>query len=1477
MIGCFTPEPDRPILDFFAGTTRVSTLWDSGSQISLVDHRIMSKICRENAQCVRRLTSPAEVHLSTANGKKLEVLALYKMKLTRKSKAIWGDFYVVKNLSVPAIIGCDLMAEHGVSIDMKQRKVKFSKKKRELSTIAAKAEPLYMSRNEVFEPYSENKISIKVPSPLVTAKELLFENPKEPININLVWPEAVVPVHDWPEGKYIQLIVVNLSKEHVRVAKGEEIGFIRDKFKSYNIDSIAQQVEIKGTKMKEYTYRDVNLEGLPPEFKSKYLKVINDNREAFSAEPLDIGNCPIMPHVIKLKDPNKVVSIPPYRMPYHLQDIAKTYVENLLKANVIRRSTSPFSSPLMLVRKANANPNKPISQQYRIVHNYKKVNENIERCAYPLRNLYELIDNVSKGKVYTVIDLSQGYFNQKCKDEQGATAFSLPSVGHFEYVKSPMGINSSPAFFQRLLDYITRGLKDVYVYMDDVIISSKSYEDNLLALEQTLKRFVKYKMKCNLSKTKFGTGRVEYLGYDISHTYGIRPGKLKTEAIEKFKAPESVTEIKQFLGLCSFFRRVVPRFSFLSAPLSALTRKNSGYTKGPLPSIAQRSFEALKAALVTRPCVAPVDFEKEFIVTVDTSQTACGAILSQKNDQNEEQPCAYFSSVLSECDSRKSAYHREQLGILQALRHFKPYLFGKHFILRTDHKPLAVAQTGKLDVLDRIGENINEFQPFTMEYMKGEIIPADYLSRPNDKTLQNCGAVETLQNCGAVDLDLTLCKNTQLSHEAIKTAQQNDKRIKALAIRLLYKTKPDSTLLRAFVNVWSPSCKIKKDLVVDKNDRILLPDSLILPVLHLFHDKMGHKSAKTVKSLVSNYYVWPEMDVQIDNYVQSCDTCGRVKPPHKYSLMPLQKFDDVQQFNERVHVDCLTNLPPTLNNNHTCALIIVDSYSGYTTAHSLRSPNASDVADIFINEWVAKFSAPKSLISDGGREFQNNTIAQLCSKLNINHIVTSPYHSRSNGLAERKVRQLVEFLRMSTDQQERQRQSWDEMLPEFTLITNITKSTRGFSPYFLVFNQEPNLPIENLLGFSSYDDSSLTQKLVRLGKISQLVIETQSENFAQNKKMHDKQAKELLLSVGSKVYVNIQKSARRKLDPKFSGPFLVIEDQTSHAILKAEGKRKLLKVHKDRIKLGTIRDQIFDTLTLLAHDELIDEVHRPLQSQPSEEPILEDDYPIGRMGQPGPAMAGAPDLDAGPGPGGQGEGGGPEAGNQEPPDVQFEVPEPQQPPEHDGGDQGPAEGAEGPGGPNLGDRDEANARHEPEGTNRAEAPPQAEANLPAPQPPDQDPDTERRLRQVVRPAAQRPAHPASARQQDQQPHPRAQQQPGARAGGAGPPGARAGSSGARPKERKPPSEPGKASSTTSSTKTRTQKPSSSQESLKSQSSGPLSPSERITRGLAKAFNVPIPEQPLVPRNIPERKAPTKSATASQQAGPKKGPGPQKKK
>ena len=210
----------------------------------------------------------------------------------------------------------------------------------------------------------------------------------------------------------------------------------------------------------------IKLDHLPIKYHSEYAHLLTKYADIFSRHDLDVGHSKTLPHVVRLTDPHKIVLVNQYRLLYHLKEVTIYYVEKLLKSGVIRPSASVFNSPLMLVKKTNADPKKPLREQYRLVHNYIESNKIIAPCSYPIRHLYELLDEVSLGKVFSVLDLSQGFFQQTLVDPKETTSFSIPGYGQFTYNRSPQRLNSSPAYFQRLLDHVLKQIDRCYVYID---------------------------------------------------------------------------------------------------------------------------------------------------------------------------------------------------------------------------------------------------------------------------------------------------------------------------------------------------------------------------------------------------------------------------------------------------------------------------------------------------------------------------------------------------------------------------------------------------------------------------------------------------------------------------------------------------------------------------------------------------------------------------------------------------------------------------------------------------------------------------------------------------------------------------------------------------------------------------------------------------------------------------------------------------
>ena len=245
----------------------------------------------------------------------------------------------------------------------------------------------------------------------------------------------------------------------------------------------------------------------------------------------------------------------------------------------------------------------------------------------------------------------------------------------------------------------------------------------------------------------------------MSAVYGIKPGIAKTMRVKKFPKPMTVKDVRAFIGLYSFFRRAIKNYLLISGPLKKLIRKDSGYNGGRLPVAAKLAFNSLKSALISRPCLATVNFKERFIVTTDASETHHASCLSQKGADGIERPCGCSSKLLSTKESKQQPGMRERAALLHALRHWQPYIIGKEFTLRTDHNP----NQGKMKSYDPLTDEILQFMPFKLEFLNGNKMFVDALSRPPSLT------------CSSVDLGFGLSLSTSFDEQVIRTAQQKNK------------------------------------------------------------------------------------------------------------------------------------------------------------------------------------------------------------------------------------------------------------------------------------------------------------------------------------------------------------------------------------------------------------------------------------------------------------------------------------------------------------------------------------------------------------------------------------------------------------------------------------------------------------------------------------------------------------------------------
>ena len=808
----------------------------------------------------------------------------------------------------------------------------------------------------------------------------------------------------------------------------------------------------------------------------------------------------------------------------------------------------------MLVKKANADPNKPLLEQYRVVNDFRKLNANTVKDSYPMRNIYDLIEQVAAARVATVIDLRSAFFVQQLtENSRQYTSFPVPGRGLFEYCRSPQGLINSPSAFQRLLDHIMCDIPNVKVYIDDIVIYNDTFQDHLITLNKVLERLQHHNFKCSVKKLQLAKGTIHYLGYEIKPGHYIRPGIAKTQAIANWKPPADVSQIRQFLGLCGFFRRTINRYAEMAAPLTKLTRNDSDYKSGPLPPLALTAFRNLQTALTSRPVLRPPLPNLPFILTTDASTTALGAVLTQKHSDNTEHPIAYYSRTLNDAERKYAPFHLEYLAMQQACKHFRPYLTGVKFTIRTDHKPLLALNKTNGQQMDRIRLELAEYD-YDVIHMKGSQMIADGLSRQH--------TVAPVTSTSAPDIS----KSTAfppISTQQLQDWQKADVHCKALICAMRFQSYPFDPDLRRFVNTHIPRSSIRNNILY--LDRLIYaPFALRNWLLHMSHDAplAGHLSVDKTYHRISLAYTWPGLKADIARYIANCHTCNRNNAPHHNTHEPLQPLPTATKPFETVHIDLLQL--PLSPEGLKYALVMVDSFTRFVELAPIANKDSKTVATAVITSWICRHGTPDNFHSDLGSEFTNDLFKTLCNDLQIKNIYTTAGHPAGNGKVERVNRTVIQFLRKYLEN----KNAWPQLLPyaAFSINTS-THTATGLSPYYMLHFNEPHLPANIFEPTKHLPDKHILRNM-------QLAYSTAAENtpiqFQQAKKTHDARIHTQDLHINDKVYLHTTSNPihGKKLNPAFAGPYFIVGLPTAvHVDIRRNNSAKVVRVHRERLKI----------------------------------------------------------------------------------------------------------------------------------------------------------------------------------------------------------------------------------------------------------------------------------------------------------------------
>jgi hypothetical protein len=691
-------------------------------------------------------------------------------------------------------------------------------------------------------------------------------------------------------------------------------------------------------------------------------------------------------HTIELKDSFVPKAAKIYALNPTEREACKAFVDEHLKTGRIVPSKSPQAAPFFFVSKKDGG--------LRPCQDYRYLNSHTVRNAYPLPLIPELIDDMKDSTLFTKFDVRWGYNNVRIKEEdQWKGAFITP-FGLFEPTVMFFGFCNGPPTFQTFMNSIFADMiveRWLKIYIDDLGIHTKG--DLTLHHERTRRVRLclrEHGLALKLSKSIFDAPRMDFLGMIIGQGK-IKMDPSKLTAIRDWKPPASVKEIRSFLGFANFYRKFIPNFSNVVAPLNLLTRKEQPWL---WTSLQQCAFDSLKTTFSSAPVLSIPDTTRPFSIMTDASLLAAGAILLQEDTNTDLHPCAYFSKTFIAAERNYDIYDRELLAVILALTEWKQYLQGTtHPVtIITDHINLSyIKDPRKLSRRQaRWALFLQDFDIVWKVLPGTKMAPADALSRRDyvDTSLDNVDTAIVPSPAIINALNLSLVRYIHSSSAS------------------------DPLVLRAIQNLSQETPLFPRSALADwtfdngnlyYKHRLYVPPSARSQILHSIHSSplSGHLGRFRTKAIVERDFWWPGLSTFVTSFVTGCAVCQQNKVRTHPVTPPLNPIKSTTTLLfKQLSVDLVTDLP--LSAGHDSLMVMVDHglTKGVILVPCSKTIDANGIAQLFFEFVFKRFGLHDTLISDRGPQFASAFARELARILHYDVRLSTAYHPQTDGQTE---------------------------------------------------------------------------------------------------------------------------------------------------------------------------------------------------------------------------------------------------------------------------------------------------------------------------------------------------------------------------------------------------------------------------------------------------------------------------------------------
>ena len=917
-----------------------------------------------------------------------------------------------------------------------------------------------------------------------------------------------------PTESMIPIRMLNINDCEVKIRRNTVLGTVT------NIEAVVKSVE--DTTYEKMPFINFEKSCLQLNEKEKLYKLLKKYKCVFARSEYDLGRTNVLKHTIPLET-NKAIKQHPYRMEYAKREESQRQIQGMLENHLIRPSHSPWTSPVVMVKKKDGT--------FRLCVDYRQLNAATVKDTYPLPRIDEMLDKLHKAKFFTTMDLQSGFWQIEIEEEDRyKTAFST-GEGLYEFNVLPFGLTGSPPTFQRCMNIILMDASHAMVYIDDILIYSTTFEEHLKDIETVLIRLKNAGLKLKPSKCEWAKETISFLGHTVS-SQGIQPDPRNIEKVAKAEPPKNVKGVQRFLGLASYYRRFIKNFAKIVNPITQLLQKDKKFmwTKE-----CNDAFEKIKFELTNPPILIFPDFDKPFLIMTDASGYAIGAVLSQYDNKNKDHPIAYASRTLTDYEKRYAAIEREALALVFATKYFRHYIWSKEIILLTDHKPLQWLMSHK-DTSSRLIRWALALQDLNIQikYRTGKSNGnADYLSRIEEPIVATVMV--------AIPMD-----------EKLKEEQDKDSELIIIRKFLDKGTIPEDTLksLSIHLNKNGYKYNTKKNILyyrTGENNLLVIPNIYRSTLLLQYHDGHlgGHLSARKVTSKMIQKYFWPDMLQDIKTWCKNCKICSSRKNTIKSQIAHLKPIKPPKSPMEITAMDVIGPLPLTMFGNKFI-LVFSDYLTKWPEAFAIQDQKAETIAKIFVEKIIFNYGAPKKLITDQGTNFMSELLKSICKIFDIMKLNTSPYHPQTDGLVERFNGTLLNMLASYTSSNQN---DWDVHIPSclFAYRTAVHPSTKE-TPFFLMYGRDTFLPIDHLFTSQTtyqQDDpsylDSINQQMSQAWNVARQNILFNQESY---KEYYDRKAKQHSYKIGDRVLlltVENKKGKTHKLYRPYQGPYRIIE------------------------------------------------------------------------------------------------------------------------------------------------------------------------------------------------------------------------------------------------------------------------------------------------------------------------------------------------